>query len=439
MRIACIHVPQFALQCVTRIDPGLRGAAVAVVTSHQRHAPQVTACSRAAWAVGVRPGMPAPAAHALSTDLIVVPADATSERELVRALADVVLALSPVVDVGRRVGANETHLALYAEVPSKMRGASFGERVLERLAAIHVTARVGIADDRFTAWVAAISEHDAEADSNGSITSVPRGGSAAFLAPRSLSLLPISPEVQHMLESLGVATIGEFAALPAPSHAVMRPLEADYRALARGESGHALRPYAPDAPIREELALRHTSVPAAVALLAERVGLRLAGRARGAARLEVMASGEGGEWLLPVSLADGTTAEQLADGTTAEQLADAIGAALAEHQHQHPQQPSPWRVRVVVTGERLLGEPQETEEVAAASASASTSASASMPAPVDALAVVLSSTGAFGLRAERRALHRAGARRSKTQRNHRRTSTSTSAQAELVQARLFKS
>src|SRR5262245_37250488 len=178
MRIACIHVPQFALQCVTRIDPGLRGAAVAVVIPwpHQRHAPQVTACSRAAWAVGVRPGMPAPAAHALSADLIVVPADATSERELVRALADVVLALSPVVDVGRRVGANETHLALYAEVPSKMRGASFGERVLERLAAIGITARVGIADDRFTAWVAAISEHDAEADSNsnGSITSVPR-------------------------------------------------------------------------------------------------------------------------------------------------------------------------------------------------------------------------------------------------------------------------
>jgi len=361
--------------------------------------------------------MPAPAAHALSPDLIVAPADATSERELVRALADVVLALSPVVDVGRRVGANETHLALYAEVPSKMRGSSFGERVLERLSAINVTARVGIADDRFTAWVAAISEHDAEADStsNGSITSVPRGGSAAFLAPRSLSLLSITPEVQHMLESLGVTTIGEFAALPAPSHAVIRPLEADYRALARGESGHALRPYAPEAPIREELSLRHTSVPAAVAVLAERVALRLAGRARGAARIEVMASGEGGEWLLPVSLADGTTAEQ---------LADAIGAALAEHQHEHP---APWRVRVVVTGERLLGEPQEMEEVAA---------SASTPAPVDALAVVLSSTGAFGLRAERRALHRAGARRSKPQRDRRR---SANAQAELVQARLFKS
>ena len=30
MRIACIHIPQFALQSATRINPALRGAPVAV-------------------------------------------------------------------------------------------------------------------------------------------------------------------------------------------------------------------------------------------------------------------------------------------------------------------------------------------------------------------------------------------------------------------------
>ena len=68
MRVACIHVPQFALQCVTRIDPSLRGAAVAVVgsgldpsagavTRAALHSPVVVACSRAAWMLGVRVGM----------------------------------------------------------------------------------------------------------------------------------------------------------------------------------------------------------------------------------------------------------------------------------------------------------------------------------------------------------------------------------------------
>ena len=35
MRIACIHIPQFALQSATRIDPALRGAPVAVVSGSE--------------------------------------------------------------------------------------------------------------------------------------------------------------------------------------------------------------------------------------------------------------------------------------------------------------------------------------------------------------------------------------------------------------------
>src|SRR5512144_2042360 len=74
MRIACVHVPQFALQSLGRIDPSLRGAAVAVVgagsdpaagvrPSLALHSPIVLACSRAAWSLGVRLGMTARAAR----------------------------------------------------------------------------------------------------------------------------------------------------------------------------------------------------------------------------------------------------------------------------------------------------------------------------------------------------------------------------------------
>ncbi len=297
MRIACIHIPQFALQSATRVDPALRGAAVAVVsgvepgreTAGVLHAPIVLACSRAAWAQGVRLGMTATAARSQASQVRLVTADAANERETVRSIADTLLGASAIVDIGGRVGAGGAHLAMYAEVPVKTRGAAFGERLLEMLDELGLTARIGIADDRFTAWVAAA--HGGAEESG--VIAVPRGGSAAFLAPRPLSLLAISPEVQHMLEALGVRTLGEFAALPAPS--IARPLDADYRALARGESDARLRPYAPEAPVREEVTVSAGNVldlqdllpageqagglsfAAAVALVSRRIALRSRG------------------------------------------------------------------------------------------------------------------------------------------------------------------
>src|SRR5262249_6632395 len=99
MRIACVHVPQFALQSLGRIDPSLRGAPVAVVgagfdpaagvrPSLALHSPIVLACTRAAWGLGVRIGMTASAARFASPELRVVAADAGLERETVRAIAD---------------------------------------------------------------------------------------------------------------------------------------------------------------------------------------------------------------------------------------------------------------------------------------------------------------------------------------------------------------
>ncbi|MDB4955224.1 MAG: hypothetical protein JWO36_2793 [Myxococcales bacterium] len=402
MRIACIHVPQFALQCATRLDPSLRGAAIVVVggtapgreRSGPLHAPLVLACSRAAWALGVRLGMTATAARGLSSDVTVVSAELGNERETVRAIADVLLGLAPIVDVGARVGAGGAHLAMYAEVPTKTRGQSFGEHVLETLDELGIAARIGIADDCFTAWVAAA--HGGAEDRG--IVTVPRGGSAAYLSPRPLSLLAITPEVQHMLEALGVRTLGEFAALPAPS--VARRLEADYQALARGESGTALRPYAPEAPIREEVVVSSGNVlevpgavsgPAAVALVARRTALRLAGRDRGAARLEVAA----GEQEIPISLDSALT--DAAD--LARALAPAIEAVHA----------GSWRLRVFVAREAVAG-----GAIAAEGSEAIARVESRIDRPIDPsidpLAIVLATSGSlFTLSApssERRDAHR---------------------------------
>jgi len=404
MRIACVHIPQFALQCVTRIDPSLRGEPVCVVGAggpESRPAlgsPVVMACSRAAWALGVRLGMTAASARLLSPDLRIIPIDFMLERETTRAIADVLLSASKLVDIGGRIGMG-AHLAVYCEVPVKTRGGSFGDRLIDLLDGLGLTARIGIADDRFTAWVAASqpllahatdeaahhhgrhasarptdrsatraaepgdrhgtyqahshvthnSSHPiGQRDHDVGVVTVPRGGSAAFLAPMPLSLLAISIEVQHMLESLGVTNLGEFAALPAPT--VARPIDRvasspsiDYQALARGESGNLLRPYAPEAPIVEHVvASEAVSSPAATALLAQRIAMRLDGRERGAARLEISASGPDGERILPLDLHHQVL-------TSPSDIADALAQVIDGH--------TIWRLRATVTGEALVGEP----------------------------------------------------------------------------------
>jgi len=403
MRIACLHIPQLSLQCATRIDPALRGAPVAVVGAAERGpralgAPIVLACSRAAWALGVRLGMTATSARALSPQLAIVTADPAAERETARAIADALLAITATVELGGRVGAGGAggaHLAVYAEVARASR--AFGERVLELVGALGLTGRVGIADDRFTAWVAAAYgpsnvKHVHDGDEGGVIV-VPRGGSAAFLAPRPLSLLAIPSEVQHMLEALGVTTLGRFAALPAPS--VARPFEADYQALARGDSGSMLRPYTPDGPIREELLVRSGNVldsasgvsgPAAIATIARRIELRLAGRGRTAARLDVRA----GDRELPIEPASPIGEAE----AIARVLAPAIGETSAA-----------WRLIVNVAGEAIAGGERVADGTSRAAEAVTT----------DPLAVVLSTAGSLDLRpwalapdvrAERRDVHR---------------------------------
>jgi len=61
------------------------------------HSPVVLACSRAAWALGVRLGMTASAARFVSPEVRVVAADGALEREAVRAIADAVLDRKSVV------------------------------------------------------------------------------------------------------------------------------------------------------------------------------------------------------------------------------------------------------------------------------------------------------------------------------------------------------
>ena len=287
-----------------------------------------------------------------------------------------------------------------------------------------------------------------------------------------------------MLEALGVRTLGEFAALPAPS--VARPLEADYQALARGESGAFLRAYAPESPIREEVVVSSGDVlerpgavsgPSAIALVARRIALRLGGRGRGAVRLEVTALAARGAKEVPVTIDHALSEPE----PIAQVLASAFAVAAAELPQVGANGDGAWRLRVVVVGEAIVGSERETGSIfeapatgpvlmamsgagprpitsihgsnsshaspgsyaspSAVARAAAASAAARAPAPealgdgelTDAMAVVLSTSGSLfalsppDLQAERRDAHRR-TRRGKQRRGR---------PAPLAQSRLF--
>jgi protein ImuB len=302
-RIACLYLPSFPLQVQVRAQPHLAGRAVAIAEPSSRHA--IVCASRAARDEGVRAGMTPLQARALIPDLEIAIGDLEADHRAACALAEALLSLSTTVDVGAAPRALVAHRSVYVRVPlatrrRHLRGARFGEELLHQASRLGYRARVGIADDLFTAWAAAAyGARRSEKPFAQTCTVVPRGGAAAFLAPLSIALLPAEGDVIAMLRALGLRTLGDFAALPPPT--VGRRFSGagvDLQALARGDGPTLLTPFLPAEPIREELSVDHevtTIEPLAFVLrpLADRACERLRGRGAAAAHIRLVLGGPG--------------------------------------------------------------------------------------------------------------------------------------------------
>lgn len=298
MRIACVYLPSFPLQVHVRRAPHLGGELLAVASETDH--PVVISVSRAAREAGVRSGMTASRARQLCPGIVIRTASSKLYRQAAAAVADSLMALSSTVDRGTDADDLAANRALYLYVPTGTRGASFGDKVLTRLARQGLRGRIGIADDRFSAWVAASIAPGERADGSGvalpfsqTTTSVPRGGSAAFLAPLSLGLLPLDPDVLSMLRSLGINTLGDFASLPPPSMGRRwNERGVDLRTLASGDDPTELLDTPLREPVTEQLELEQpitAAEPLAFVLrpLLDRICDRLRGRGGAADRLAV--------------------------------------------------------------------------------------------------------------------------------------------------------
>src|SRR5215470_12427125 len=202
MRIACIHVPDFALAAWLRADPELRGAAV-VVTDAPGPRGRIVACAAEAAQRGVALDLTAAQALAIASGLIVRTVSPAAEHAAQAALCDVAYSCSLRVEEGG-MG------TVYCDA----------DGLRELYASEAELARDG-----------------------GGCAVIPVHEEWHFLAPLPIQLLAPDAALLATLQRWGIRTLGDLAALPASAVATRlgsAGAQLAYRAL--GEDEHPLAP-----------------------------------------------------------------------------------------------------------------------------------------------------------------------------------------------------
>ncbi len=230
-RIACLLVPDFPLAALLRSEPELRGRPVAVVESDDPRA-SLSAVSPEAEAEGIRKGLPATAARAISSRLLLRRAPSGILRSAEAALLDVAESFSPRV---------EPHEGGKVFLDTDGLGALFGAEghlatsLAARTRRVGLEARVGLAGSKTASWLAARG-------SDG-VTVWPSGAEAAALLSLPLSLLDPPEDVALILGRWGIRTLGDLSRLPGPSVGRrLGPLGLRLWHRARGEDEEPLEP-----------------------------------------------------------------------------------------------------------------------------------------------------------------------------------------------------
>jgi nucleotidyltransferase/DNA polymerase involved in DNA repair len=234
VRIAFVFIPRFPCAVEVQRNPHLAGKPMVIGDAEQPKS--VFDCSDAAALHGVRAGMPIRQALARCPDAVILPPDPVLYRARWEAVLEALANVSPEVedeDLGRAYF-NATGLSFSRPPISPLsagRGAGGevlppspksergpGDEVASHIteavrAAVGLEARVGLADGKFPAFAAATLATSGEP---GSCFVVPAGGEGGFLAPLSVEILPVDPEIIFRLQLFGLETIGEVASLTLP-------------------------------------------------------------------------------------------------------------------------------------------------------------------------------------------------------------------------------
>lgn len=173
------------------------------------HANRVVACSASARRSGVRRGMRKRQAQAACPEMVLTGADGNRDGQQYEPIAAAVMAVVPTVEVlrpGLLVIPLTDTLCHHLGEEQKI-----AERLTDVVGACGAEAQAGVADEMFTAVLAARRGQCVEP-----------GGDAAWLAPLPIAELAVEPcfdgpgrsELVDLLRRLGIATIGAFAGFP---------------------------------------------------------------------------------------------------------------------------------------------------------------------------------------------------------------------------------
>ena len=288
------------------IDGGMVSAAIVFAN-------RVVACSAAARREGVKRGLRRREAQARCPELVILERDESTDA---RAFEPVIVALEeicPRIEIIR-----PGVCAFAARGPSRYFG---GDEAVRRLVmkTAGVPCNVGVADGQFAARLAARASDDAHVSTAGRV--VPPGAEATsvFLAPFPVASLD-RPELADLLVRLGVRTLGQFAALPAPQ--VLGRFGPDGEAAHRLAQGRDDRPLVarvvpPDCTKAAEIdppAERAEQAAFVAKALADELHDDLRHRALACTRIVIEAETEHGEHLARVWRHDGAlTAQAIAE------------------------------------------------------------------------------------------------------------------------------
>jgi protein ImuB len=246
MRLACVYVPQLALQAALRRAPEARERPAALLTITGKNRPRVSELCGQARGAGVRPGMTAAQASATCPGLRLFTATVADAEAGAAALADVGYAFAPRVERdGERIYfAADDLTRLYPQ----------GDRAIAQAVQAHAArlgfgARVAIASTKGSAR-AATRAHE--------LAVVPEDRAAArgFLAPLPVHFFTDDVELCAAFRRWGTRTAGAVAALPANAVALrLGPAGAAVARLARGEDDEPFLPQLPPDALEEAVEL----------------------------------------------------------------------------------------------------------------------------------------------------------------------------------------